>query len=329
MIGRLPLAIVAVPFLAIACLLNAACDLGGGSGDGESDFFGDPGGTGPYAVGVTKMTSTRPSTADATPRAMETWIWYPAEGAAGAVTDEAPATDDGPFPLVIFSHGSGGMLENQSFFTGHLASWGFVVASPPHPGNTTDDCVLCDAQNIAASAQERPGDVAFILDEMVTLHDDGTEPLGPLVDPERTAIAGHSFGGWTAVSVAPDGQFDAAVSLAPGLPESLIPVAADVRAPVMVIAGSKDEIVPKDEVDNLYDALAVATITHYVLLPEGHHLSFIDHCLGCTDALPEARGHELINRYGTVFLKVHVTGDDRFAESLVPDPPDAELVGTD
>ena len=312
--------------IALGCLLLAGCQSGGASSDDRNDFFADPAAAGPYAVGVTTMTFTRPSNADATPRAMETWIWYPAEGVPGAVADDAsPATEDGPFPLVIFSHGSGGLPENQSFFTEHLASWGFVVAAPPHPGNTSGDCALCDIQNIAASAQERPDDLAFVLDEMVRLHDEGAEPLGELIDPERTAVAGHSFGGWTAVQVASDGGFDAVVSMAPGLPESLIPTAAEVRTPVLLIAGGKDEIVARASVDNLYDALAGATLTQYVLLPEGHHLSFIDHCLGCTEALPEARGHELINRYGTAFLKVHVTGDDRFAAFLVPDPPDAEL----
>ena len=315
--------------VALCWLLLAACGSGGASSD-RNDVYHDPGAAGPYAVGVTKMAFARPSTADASPRVMETWIWYPAKGEAGAVADDAsPATDDGPFPLVIFSHGSGGLPENQSFFTEHLASWGFVVAAPPHPGNTSEDCALCDIQNIAASARERPDDIAFILEEVVKLHNDTAQPLSELIDPDRTAVAGHSFGGWTAIRVAPDGQFDAVVSMAPGLPDSLIPTAAGVHAPVLLIAGSKDEIVAKASVDNLYDALGAATLTQYVLLPEGHHLSFIDHCLGCTSGLPEARGHELINRYATAFLKVHVAGDDRFAEFLVADPPAAELVGGD
>ena len=134
-----------VLFLAIGCLLFAACQSGGALSDDKNDLFADPGAAGPYAGGVAHMTFTRPSTADGTPRAMETWIWYPAQGASGSVTDDArPATDGGPFPLVIFSHGSGGLPENQSFFTEHLASWGFVVAAPPHPDNTSDDCALCD-----------------------------------------------------------------------------------------------------------------------------------------------------------------------------------------
>jgi predicted dienelactone hydrolase len=313
-----------------ALLLLAALGLAIACSDGASglaDYLADPGAGGPYAVGVTHVTFTRPSTANGTPRALESWVWYPADGDAGQASDGAPPAGDGvPYPLVVYSHGSGGMPENQSFFTEHLASWGFVVVAPPHPGNTTADCALCDLQNIAASAVERPDDVAFVLDELTRMRDAGDEPIGPLIDLERTAIAGHSFGGWTGLRVAPGGDFDAVVSMAPGLPLSLVPEGPSIRVPVMLIAGAKDEIVPQADVDALYEALDPAT-TSYVLLPEGHHLTFIDRCLGCTDALPEARGHELTNRYATAFLKVHVAGDERFAEYLVADPPDAEITG--
>jgi predicted dienelactone hydrolase len=296
-----------------------------GSTGPDSDLFRDPATVGPFTVGIERLTLTRESTADATPRELQTWAWYPAEGPTGTASEGAPPVDSGPFPLVIFSHGSGGLPENHSFLTEHLASWGFVVVAPPHPGNTVRDCVACDFQNIAASAQERPGDVAFMLEELVRLSEAGAEPLGRLIDPERTAIAGHSFGGWTSLYVAPGGAFDASVAMAPGLPDTLVPAASSVRTPVLLIAGSKDEIVEKAGVDRLYEALAAATPVHYVVLPEGHHLSFNDQCLGCTDALSEARGHELINRYTTAFLKVHVTGDQRFAEFLVSDLPDAEV----
>jgi hypothetical protein len=54
--------------------------------------------------------------------------------------DLPPATDGGPFPLVLFSHGSVGYRLQSTFLTTHLASGGFVVASvraslsKPHRG---------------------------------------------------------------------------------------------------------------------------------------------------------------------------------------------------
>ena len=289
----------------------------------------DPSQVGPYAVGVTTVTFERPSTADGTPRRLETVIWYPREGGpedADPVTDAAPLTVAGPFPIVVYSHGSGGKPLYQTFLTEHLASHGFIVVAPPHPGNTSDDCVLCGSESIIPSARERPSDVIFVLDEVVAMRGGADSLLGPIVDPDRTAIVGHSFGGWTAIYAAADEHFDAAVAQAPGQPDILVGRAPNIAIPVMIIGAGKDEIVPPDGVQRLYDALTGAAAKEYVSLPEGHHLSFVDRCLGCTDALTEGRGWELINRYTTAWLYVHVKGDGRYEEFLGPEPPDAVVL---
>ncbi|MEZ5268392.1 MAG: hypothetical protein R2789_07465 [Microthrixaceae bacterium] len=49
------------------------------------------------------------------------------------VTDavrDVPAATDGPFPLVLFSHGFAGFRLTSTALTTHLASWGFVVIAP-------------------------------------------------------------------------------------------------------------------------------------------------------------------------------------------------------
>jgi predicted dienelactone hydrolase len=289
----------------------------------------DPAGPGPYAVGLTHLTFQRPSNADQSPRVLDTWVWYPAAGdPASSVTEDAPPlTGHGAFPVVVFSHGSGGEPQFQRYLTEHLASWGFVVAAPPHPGNTTADCVLCDFQNILASARERPDDVTFVLAQMRALRDDASQPLGAVIDTEHAAIAGHSFGGWTALFVAAGGPFDAAVALAPGQPETLLQRVAGINIPVLIIGGGKDEIVPAASVQKLWEALPSGIDRAYVSLPEGHHLTFVDRCLGCTEALPEKRGHELTDGYTTAFLMDHLYGDTRYGAYVdAAQPPDAVLV---
>ena len=177
----------------VGVLALVAC---GGSSAARSAPTGaaprDPSAAGPYAIGLTRMTFGRPANADGTARALDTWIWYPAAGSpdGDAVTDAAPSQEAGPFPIVIFSHGSGGQPQFYSFFAKHLASWGFVVAAPSHPGNTSADCVLCDSRNIIASARERPDDVTFTLDRMLALRDDASQPLGAIIDPERHGDCG-------------------------------------------------------------------------------------------------------------------------------------------
>lgn len=45
----------------------------------------------------------------------------------------------GPFPLVVYSHGNGGLRYVSAFLTEHLASHGFIVVAPDHVGNTAID----------------------------------------------------------------------------------------------------------------------------------------------------------------------------------------------
>jgi predicted dienelactone hydrolase len=275
----------------------------------------DPMVVGQYGVGTSEMTFTR-QTADG-PRVLKTQFWYPTDATPGApsVPNAAPARGE-RFPIVILSHGSGGEPQFHQYLTQHLASWGYVIAAPEHTGNTLADCFLCDFQNIIASARLRPDDVTFVLDQVIALKDDPAQPLGPVLDTERTAIAGHSFGGWTAIYTAPGGRFDVAIALAPGLPGTLMARATTVRIPTLIIAGSDDEIVPVAGVDSLFQALPADGTSTYVTLRGGRHLSFIDNCLDCTSALSAARGHDLINGYVTAFLETRLRGDARYAADL-------------
>lgn len=319
--------------IAIACgaILLAACGGGGSASTTPSpSALLDPAARGPYGVGLTKMTFERPSTADGTPRKLDTWIWYPAAASAGdatPVTDAAPAANGGPFPVVIFSHGNGGQPQFHKYLTEHLASWGFIVAAPPHPGDTSADCSPCLTQAIVASARERPADVTLVLDKLLALKNDPSQPLGRIIDPTRTALGGHSFGGWTSIFAAPDGRFNAVIAMAPGAPDTLLARAAKVTVPTLILGGAKDEIVDPASVRRLFDALPASTAKTYVSFPEGHHLTFIDRCLGCTAALSDARGHELVNRYTTAFLETYVIRDSRYAHYLNEDvAPDAVII---
>ena len=42
--------------------------------------------------------------------------------------------DDGPYPLLVFIHGTGGFRYNSLMNMVHLASRGFVVIAADHPG---------------------------------------------------------------------------------------------------------------------------------------------------------------------------------------------------
>lgn len=169
---------------------------------------------GPYAVGTQEVTVPQPG------RELPATVWYPAldpgeDAAVGsyqygvlrlegrALRDAAPDLEHGPYPLVVFSHGSGGFRLQSLYFVEHLASYGFVVIAADHPGNTLADTLLPGnaTGGIIENYAYRPLDVLAQIDYMAGQTAEGGAFAG-LVDAGRVAVAGHSFGGFTALAAA-------------------------------------------------------------------------------------------------------------------------------
>lgn len=309
---------------ALAAVLIAAWALLGACGGGGGPR--DPAAPGPYGVGMTTITFTRPSTTAGAPRPLETVIWYPSDAAGGGEPqiDASPATHGGPFPVVTFSHGDAGTPGEASYFTEHLASWGLVVVAPAHFGNRKQDCPCSvEAENDAFA--NRVPDIIFVLDSVLGLKDDPSQPIGKIIDPERIADTGYSFGGWTAVTAAPSGRFDAVVAMAPGAPTLLFDLAGNIRVPVLLFGAAKDDRVDDAGVRDLYKTLPAGIARYYVDFPQAGHHAFRNECERLCD-FPQERAHELVMRYATAFLEVHLVGDERYRGVLErADPPDALL----
>lgn len=314
---------------------------------------------GPWAVGTTTVETT-----GARDRQLPVQVWYPVDTAvaataepatydfpgievpAGAVTGASPAP--GPFPLVIYSHGNGGLRYVSSFLAEHMASHGFVVMAPDHVGNTALDTFLGSRDETDQVAEDRPVDVQAVIDA-ATSGQPGLEEVSPVVDGEEVAVIGHSFGGYTALALASrqaegDDSLDAIVGLAPassGVDDTTLEA---VGVPTLLISGTLDETTPIEE-DTLRPAELVSgrPLVRADIDGAGHQ-SFTDVCdyLGIAESQPdlpaalveavqeyalEGCAPELIvideaqritNRLVTAFLLETLYADDSWSPLLSP-----------
>ena len=82
--------------------------------------------------------------------------------------------------------------------TALLASQGFVVIAPPHPGNTINEFPNCGTPTAQVNSfLERPQDVIFVLDQMLAENTNPVSPFFGALDADRVGMSGHSFGGLT------------------------------------------------------------------------------------------------------------------------------------
>lgn len=130
----------------------------------------------------------------------------PLEVFGAALFEAEPDAENGPYPLVIFSHGFTTFRTQNSFFAEHLASWGFVVMAPDHIDMTVDNFGK-DPATFYPMYYNTPQDVSRTIDFAESINADGM--MAGMIDMEHIAAAGHSSGGFTALQ-AVGGQLDLA-----------------------------------------------------------------------------------------------------------------------
>lgn len=209
----------------------------------------------PYGVGLVEevfVDDTRPTSgaagrAEQPNRTVETTILYPANvGSDGGIADGAePADRGGPFPLVVLGHGLGGNVEYLTPLAERWASAGYVVALPRFPLTRGDTPGGIDG----ADVQNQPGDVSFVIDEVLASAKRTDTPLAGLVDAGRIGAAGHSNGAITTLGVVAnsccrDRRIDTAIVLS-GTPSPYADGAYDFddMAPTMFVHGVHDQLV--------------------------------------------------------------------------------------
>lgn len=131
-------------------------------------------------------------------------VWYPAgtRTYVGRVGDNpifqgeavlmGPRVAEGRHPLVLFSHGSGGNMDNMGWLLSGLAQRGAVVLAVNHPGSTSGD----SSPRRSMQLDQRAQDISAALDVLLQ------EPaFADFVDTENVTALGFSLGGATALNL--------------------------------------------------------------------------------------------------------------------------------
>jgi dienelactone hydrolase len=205
-----------------------------------------------YAVGTgqatfvdsSRSTSANGDFAGAPTRTLPVQFFYPAEGQAGGASSAGAPPDktNGPYPLILFSHG---YAVTPDFYEPLLERWaaaGYVVAAPVYP-------ILSGTPGGASHTdyEKTFDDARFVITEVLSLP--GSEPLAGLVDPNRIAAAGHSDGEVIAfaegqLQCCRDDRVKAVLAMAGDLSNANNPNVRNSGVPILHIMETEDEYDP-------------------------------------------------------------------------------------
>jgi predicted dienelactone hydrolase len=169
------------------------------------------------------------------------------------VSIDAPV-QEGQFPLVIISHGNSGSPFAYRTISMLLANHGYIVALPEHYGNNRNNNEL---EKSIENLQYRPRHVSLVIDYLLS-----GNIFGENISSRNIAVAGHSFGGYTAlaaaggeprtqtgekISVQKDDRISALVLMAPAAAYFLADHSLDnVTVPIFLLVAEHDQFTPKE-----------------------------------------------------------------------------------
>lgn len=231
-------------------------------------------------------------------RTLTTEVWYPTNDTAGATTRyellpgvgfdspcaiESAVPTSGPHPVVVWSHGRTGLRHIYTKLCEGLASDGYVVVSADHTGDTLFDWLTGANVDDETNERQRLGDVSFLIDAIA----DGRMGTGlsSVVDADRVFVAGHSYGGLTAIisttgihGMAGDSRVRAVAGLQAytrTLPTELLDA---ITVPTMLLVGLGDLTTPPaTDADPMWKRLSSRSSDHRrVDLADGGHQACSD-----------------------------------------------------
>lgn len=199
--------------------------------------------SGPYAVDKSEflfVDNSRATNANrdfpgAPERTLPTTIWFPEDF-------------DGPYPLIVHSHGFISSRIEVVYLLEQLVSYGYVVVAADFPltsGSAPGGPNINDVSN-------QPGDVSFLINSTLALAGDD-KPFSGEIDTDRIGIMGVSLGGFSTSLTAfhprlREPRVKAAISIA-GPSANLTKrfyEQSQVEIPFLMIAGTSDRLIDYD-----------------------------------------------------------------------------------
>jgi dienelactone hydrolase len=197
---------------------------------------------------------------------------------------DVPGAADGPFPLVLFSHGLGSSRLDASTLLRGVASWGFVVAAPEHverdrAAMLTDPRLTADAtddrsRRAAAKLtnENTVVDIRTLLDTIPLVGSAGG-PLKGLADTKLVGAIGHAAGGRAVLTALSLPQIDVAVGWAATGRGTI----KTVHKPSLNIAAQSDVLMSANATAKIYDDLL--SPKRLVVIKGAGHNTFTDSCI--------------------------------------------------
>ncbi|WP_166805822.1 alpha/beta fold hydrolase [Jeotgalibacillus sp. R-1-5s-1] len=255
----------------------------------------------------------------------------------------ADISQDGPFPVVLFAHGLGGIRNQNTFQVEELASHGYIVIGIDYPGYAAatvypDGRVITDEHQHLVGAQVEELDQhidtwadtsLFVLDQL-----EDTQPFNHIqqqMDLNHIAFIGHSYGGATAAYLLQkDERIKAAINMDGGLfglsneldytDKPLLLMAADssldtdqyleavdalTNEQLASIGKTKEELRAHIEELMRRRDLSISHGASTLTISEASHISFADAPLYSSLLAPVVH-HEQINHHTLAFLDYHL-----------------------
>lgn len=264
-------------------------------------------------------------------------IWYPTTETQGTTNSyeamriqvdgnaliEAKPDCSEPRPVIVHSHGNSSIRWELFWWTEFLASQGWIVVAPDHPGNNIYSYPFAFNWLVF----QRPYDIQNTYDWLLAQNNDPESFLYQCVNPDGGyVVSGYSFGGYTAYAVGgalvdywgvptfdySDYRAKAIITFAPWTANIMSTGTENISVPVLSFGAAQDDTVGTD-----YQTLFASMQTSPRWLgafPNGGHYSFTSfYCIsegdGCGNSYVDPELVTTISNQTTLAFLRYINGD--------------------